>query len=122
MAQQPSRELASANPTEGARDARFQEPGISPAISLNPRSRLQHLQRPTSSDISIDAPCLPCFSDELVARGSHCRLKTCETQAFRILRSTTGQSPRLACTKIGGANAIPKLTFQTDHSVGAGQY
>lgn len=25
---------------------------------------------------------------------------------------------RLDCTKTGGANAVPKLTFQTDHSVG----
>jgi hypothetical protein len=27
---------------------------------------------------------------------------------------------RLACAKTGGANEIPKLTLQTDHSVEAG--
>src|ERR1700730_13767269 len=51
MAQQSSGEFASANPTKGEEDARVQERGIRAKISLNPRSHLQHLQRPTPSDI-----------------------------------------------------------------------
>ena len=38
-------------------------------ISLDPRSRLQHLQRPTSSDFSVDAPRLPCHGDGHLACG-----------------------------------------------------
>jgi hypothetical protein len=47
MAQQSSGEFASANPTKGEEDARVQERGIRAKISLNPRSHLQHIQRPT---------------------------------------------------------------------------
>jgi hypothetical protein len=40
MAQQPSGELASTDPTKGEEDARVQERGIRAKISLNPRSHL----------------------------------------------------------------------------------
>jgi hypothetical protein len=40
MAQQSSGEFASANPTKGEEDARVQELGLSPEISLNSRSHL----------------------------------------------------------------------------------
>jgi hypothetical protein len=56
--EQSSRELASANPTPRTQDAGLQEPRISPTISFNPCSRLQHFQRPTPSDLSVDAPWL----------------------------------------------------------------
>jgi hypothetical protein len=36
------------------------------------------------------------------------------------ISTACARSTRLACTKTGGANAIAKLTFQSDHSVGAG--
>src|SRR5882724_10919902 len=85
MAQQPSRELASTDQTKGAQDAGIQELGFSPAISLDPRSRLQHLQRPTPPLISPNAPRLSGGGDEHVARGTRGRLKICETQAFRVL-------------------------------------
>ena len=39
-------------------DARVQERGIRAKISLNPRSHLQHLQRPTPSHLSKNAPSL----------------------------------------------------------------
>src|SRR5205085_7586 len=38
-------------PTTGTQDAGFQKPRISPEISLDPRRRLQHLQRPATPDI-----------------------------------------------------------------------
>ena len=58
MAQQSSGEFASANPTKGEEDARVQERGIRAKISLNPRSHLQHIQRPAPSDIGKNAPSL----------------------------------------------------------------
>jgi hypothetical protein len=57
-AQQPSREFASTDPTTRTQDAGFQESGFSPKISLNPRSRLQHFQRPTPSHLRKNAPSL----------------------------------------------------------------
>jgi hypothetical protein len=56
MAQQSSREFATANPTKGEEDARVQERGIHAKISLNPRSHLQHIQRPTPSYLSKNTP------------------------------------------------------------------
>src|SRR6266550_5673791 len=73
MEEQSSGELPSADPPTGAQDAGLQEPRISPMISLDPRSRLKHLQRPTSSDFSVDAPRLPCHADGHLACGG--RLK-----------------------------------------------
>ena len=58
MAQQSSGEFASANPTKGEEDARVQERGIRAKISLNPRSHLQHIQRPTPSHLSKNTPSL----------------------------------------------------------------
>ena len=49
----------SADPTTRAQDAAFQERRVSAKISLNPRSNLQHLQCPTPSDLSKNAPSLP---------------------------------------------------------------
>jgi hypothetical protein len=42
MAQQPSREFASTDPTTRKQNAGFQVPGVSPKISLNSRRHLQH--------------------------------------------------------------------------------
>jgi signal transduction histidine kinase len=49
VAQQPRGELASTNPAKRAQDARVQECGVSPAISILPRRHLQHLQRPAQT-------------------------------------------------------------------------
>jgi putative transposase len=54
-----SREFPSTDPTTRIQDAGFQEPGVRAKISLDPRSHLQHLQRPTSSHLSKNAPSLP---------------------------------------------------------------
>ena len=90
MAQQPSGELASADPTTGTQDAGLQNPRICLTISLNPCSRLQHLQRPTSSDISVDTPRLPCRFDG--QPGAWRSLEDLRHAAFRVPRSTTLQS------------------------------
>ena len=42
---------------------------IGTALSLNPRRRLQHLQRPAPPDLSQDAPGIPSLSHPDVARG-----------------------------------------------------
>src|SRR5580698_9721200 len=75
MAQQPSREFASTDPTTRIQDAGFQVSGVSPKISLNSRNHLQHFQRPTSSHFCKDAPSLSRVGYEHVARGSRGRLK-----------------------------------------------
>ena len=69
MAQQSSREFASTDPTTRTQDARFQERRVSAKISLNPRSDLQHLQRPTPSHLSKNAPSLPGIGDADMARS-----------------------------------------------------
>src|ERR1700730_16923929 len=74
MAQQSSGEFASANPTKREENARVQERGIRAKISLNPRSHLQHLQRPTPSDISKNAPSLQGLSHAGVARSRRRRM------------------------------------------------
>jgi hypothetical protein len=89
MEEQSRREFASANPTKGTQDATFQKPWLSPEIPLNPRCRLQYLQRPTPPHISPNAPKLTRHGNEHLARGSHGYLKLRETQAFRILGSAT---------------------------------
>src|SRR5580704_17574075 len=85
MAQQSSREFASTDPTTRIQDAGFQVSGVSPKISLNSRSHLQHFQRPTSSHFCKDAPSLSRVGYEHVARGSRGRLKKFGTQNSRVL-------------------------------------
>ena len=69
MAQQSSREFASTDPTTRIQDAAFQERRVSAKISLNPRSHLQHFQRPTPSDLSKNAPSLQGVGHAGVARS-----------------------------------------------------
>jgi hypothetical protein len=45
-------------PDEGRRRCKGQERGISARISLDPRSHLQHIQRPTPSHLSKNTPSL----------------------------------------------------------------
>ena len=79
MARQPSREFASTDPTTRTQDAGFQESGFSPKISLNPRSRLQHFQRPTPSHLRKNAPSLQGHGDADVARRRRCGVSlTCQ--------------------------------------------
>src|SRR5476651_1025946 len=70
MEEQSGREFASTDPPKGAQDAALQKPGLSPEVPLNPRRRLQHLQRPTPPYIGPNAPKLPRCGDAYVARGS----------------------------------------------------
>jgi putative transposase len=58
---------------------------------LSSHARLQHLQRPTSSDISVDAPRLPCRGDGHLARGG--RLRTYDTQLFAFLVQQRYKAP-----------------------------
>ena len=51
-----AREFASADAVAGAQDAAVQERGLSAEIPVNACRRLQHLQRPTSSHFSPNAP------------------------------------------------------------------
>jgi hypothetical protein len=69
MEEQSGREFASADPTTGAQDATFQERSLRAEIPLNPRRRLQHLQRPTPSHISPIAPRAARRGNDHVARG-----------------------------------------------------
>jgi hypothetical protein len=72
MAQQSSGEFASTDPTKGEEDARVQERGIRAKISLNPRSHLQHIQRPAPSHLSKNAPRLQGVGHADVARSRRC--------------------------------------------------
>jgi len=67
LEEQSGREFASADPTAGAQDATLQERGLSPEVSLNPRRRLQHFQRPTPSHVSSITPRATRRGDEHVA-------------------------------------------------------
>src|SRR5208337_443045 len=69
MEEQSGREFASADPTAGAQDATLQERGLSPEVPLNPRRRLQHIQRPTPSrgGLKVAAVKAPGFGDRLKA-------------------------------------------------------
>jgi hypothetical protein len=58
MAQQSSREFASADSKKGAEDARVQERRIYAKVSLNACSGPQHVHRPTSSHLIKDAQSL----------------------------------------------------------------
>ena len=55
MAQQPSGEFASTDPTKGEEDARVRERRVGAKISLSACSSPQHLQRPTSSSSSLSS-------------------------------------------------------------------
>jgi hypothetical protein len=97
--EQSSGELASADPTTRAKDAGLQEPGINPTIPLNPCSRIQHLQRPTSSDISVDAPPLSRRGDGHLAGGGCLRVLTARSLLAFLVRQRD--------KAIGGARPDP---------------
>ena len=67
----------------------FKSPGSAQRFLSTHAASLQHLQRPTPSHFSQNAPSLSRVGDEHVARGSRGRLKICETQVSRVLLSTT---------------------------------
>src|SRR5271163_2508377 len=75
MEEQSSREFTSADPTAGAQDATLQERGLSPEVPLNPRRRLQHIQRPTPSHVGQITPRATRRGDDHVARGRRGGLK-----------------------------------------------
>ena len=67
----PASEIASIEPATRTQNARVQEPGVSPKISLNPRHDLQHIQRPTPPHLGKKAPNLPGLDDADMARRRH---------------------------------------------------
>ena len=70
-------------------DARVQERGISAKISLNPRSHLQHLQRPTPSHLSKNAPSLQGLSHAGVARSRRRGMSpTCQEICYVLYLAT----------------------------------
>ena len=69
MARQPGREFASTDPTTRTQDAGLQERRISAKISHNPPHDLQHIQRPTPSHLSQDAPSFPGLGHADMARS-----------------------------------------------------
>ena len=84
-----SREFASADAAAGAQDAAVQEPGFSPEISFNPRRRLQHLQRPTPSHLSPNAPHASRRGDGHVADRSRSGLTIPEPPTLRARGTAT---------------------------------
>jgi hypothetical protein len=83
-------EFASTDSPTRTEDARVQERGLGPEISLNPRSNLQYLQCPTPpSRFSQNTSSLSCVGYRHVARGSRGRSKMFEMQNSRVLFSTT---------------------------------
>ena len=57
----------------------FESPGSAQKFSLNPRSRLQHFQRPTPSHLRKNAPSLQGHGDADVARRRRCGVSlTCQ--------------------------------------------
>jgi hypothetical protein len=83
LAQQSSGELASADPTTRAQNARFQERRVSAKISLSACSSPQHIQRPTSSYIGKNAPSLQDIGDADMARSRRCGVSpTCQQNCY----------------------------------------
>src|SRR6476620_6175787 len=80
------RELSPGGPAERTTHATLQVSRFSPEISFNTRRGLQHLQRPTSSDIPSDTSPVSRRSAEEMASGDRCSLigmfttKSCEYQ------------------------------------------
>jgi hypothetical protein len=74
VAKQQGGEFASTDPTTRRQDAEFQERGVSPKISFNPRHDLQHIQRPTPPHLSKNAPSLSGLSHADVARSRRRRV------------------------------------------------
>src|SRR5580693_3855864 len=83
MEEQSSGEFASANAAAGAQDAAVQEPGFSPEIPVNACRRLQHLQRPTSSHLSPNAPRASRCGDGHMADRRRSSLKIPEPPTLR---------------------------------------
>ena len=114
MAQQSSREFASTDPTTRIQDAGFQVSGISPKISLNSRSHLQHVQRPTSSHFCKDAPSISCVGYEHVARGSRGRLKNIRDAEFSCSYFNDVTTPSLRIFTHLVARALGFVRWQED--------
>ena len=73
--EQSDREFASADPTMGAQDAALQERLLRAEVSLSPRRRVQHFQRPTPSHLSSITPRAPRRGDGHMPRGRCGRMK-----------------------------------------------
>ena len=82
-------ETPSAHPQKGAQDAAFQEPRFSTKVPFHPRRRLQHFQRPASSNDTTDLPSLPRCGDERMARGRRGCIRSRGTMVFRVLDPTS---------------------------------
>ena len=104
MEEQSGREFASSNSTVGAQDATLQERGLSPEVSLNPRRRLQHFQRPTPSHVSSISPRATRRGNDHVARGPRGGLKI--RKGPDRSRSSNGNVtvPPNGLARVGGAH------------------
>jgi transposase-like protein len=81
----------------------------SPTISLNPCSRLQHLRRPTSSDISVDTPQLPRRGDGHLARRSLEDLRHAAFLRYSFSNVTKPSQQLICLKKIGAGEGIRTL-------------
>jgi len=88
MEEQSDREFASPGAAAGAQDATLQERRLGAEIAGKPWRRLQHLQRPTPSHLSSNAPHASRRGDERVAGGNRGSLTIREATTFRAHRMT----------------------------------
>ncbi len=89
MAQQSGEEFASANPTKGEENARFQERGIRAKISLNACRRLQHVLCSTPSPFGKNTPGFSSLGHRDVAHGRCCGATIVVNEIIRARRPTT---------------------------------
>jgi transposase-like protein len=68
---------------------RFKSPGSAQKFLVRTRGRLQHFQRPASSDNTTDPPSPPRCGDEHMARGRHGCISSRETRVFSSLNLTS---------------------------------
>jgi hypothetical protein len=74
VAKQQGGEFELTDPTTRTQDAEFQERGVRPKISLNPRHDLQHIQLPMPPHLSKNAPSLSGLNHADVARSHRRRV------------------------------------------------
>jgi hypothetical protein len=74
VAKQQGGEFELTDPTTRTQDAEFQERGVRPKISLNPRHDLQHIQLPMPPHLSKNAPSLSRLNHADVARSHRRRV------------------------------------------------
>ena len=76
--EQSGREFAPTRATAAAQNATLQISRVSPALPFRSRRRLQHFQRPASSDNTMDPPSPSRCGDEHMAKGRHGCISSCD--------------------------------------------